>query len=168
MLAWNVPHAASHLSVSNLLWFCCAEGRRNSFSIAKHRYMFIISKKPLGTPKNLHPAAGFVPRALLFPKKCRRGQALWIGKAASAEQAVQCFEPGLGQAWVWAASPQCPRPRGERGVHGGEMELLPAQVGGTAAKVPVSGGKGTPISFAAANGNQTAASTFDVQKTPTA
>lgn len=42
------------------------------------------------------------------------------------------------------------------------LEALPAEVDWIAAKVQVGGGKGTPISFAVAKGNQVAPSTFDV------
>lgn len=45
------------------------------------------------------------------------------------------------------------------------LEVLPAEVGGTGAKVHVGGGKGPPIAFAMAKGNQMAANTFDVQET---
>lgn len=71
----------------------------------------------------------------------------------------------LGRVWVWAAFPGRARGSGETSVCREGLEVLPAEVGGTEAKVHVGGGKGPPIAFAMAKGNQMAANTFDVQET---
>lgn len=77
-----------------------------------------------------------------------------MAKAASSEQAVQCSGCLAGRFGSAQRSPTVPRQWGDPGVRGGSegLEVLPAELGGTVAKVQLGGGKGTPISFAVANG----------------